>query len=95
MKANHFVLIADGDFPEADENVTPRLAEHFVQWMMNPPVVYLRAPQGFNVQDTADLEVIAGDFPEEIASTVQAGLSQLVALQSDADCWERIATPQR
>ncbi|WP_442511129.1 hypothetical protein SH528x_002795 [Novipirellula sp. SH528] len=95
MKASHFVLIADGDFPEADESVTPRLAEHFVQWMMNPPVVYLRAPQGFDVQDAGDLEVIAGDFPTEIASTVQTGLSQLVTLQSDSDLWERIATPQR
>ncbi|GAA4470717.1 hypothetical protein [Novipirellula rosea] len=95
MKASHFVLIADGNFPEADESVTPRLAEHFVQWMMNPPVVYLRAPQGFNVQDAGDLEVIAGDFPAEIASIVQPGLSQLVALQNDAECWERIAAPQR
>ncbi|GAA5504992.1 hypothetical protein [Novipirellula caenicola] len=95
MKASYFVLIADGDFPEADESVTPRLAEHFVQWMMNPPVVYLRVPKNFDVNDAKEIEVIAGEFPAEIASTIQAGLPQLVALRSDAECWERIPTPQR
>ena len=87
MKASHVVFIADGNYPDADEKVTRCLAEHFVQWMMNPPVTYLLskglAPPQINVS-----QVVAGEFPDSVAEPLKAALPKLASLLDLPDCWE-------
>ncbi|QEG39442.1 hypothetical protein [Roseimaritima ulvae] len=91
MKAEQFLLAADGDFPGADGGVTKALAEHFVQWMINPPVVYVRTPERFEVQEDADLQIVSGDLPTDAA----AGISALAVKRTDPDDWELIPRPQQ
>src|SRR5258708_35055651 len=38
-KACHFVFLFDGILPGATEELIQQTAEHFVEWMLNPPVV--------------------------------------------------------
>lgn len=95
LKARHFLLIADGHFQDVAESLTERLAEHFVAWMVNPPVTYLLAQSGFTPATTNDLQLIAGEYPAEVARVVVERLPELVALLDDPDCWEVIARPQR
>ncbi len=95
LKAQQFVLVADGDFPTADPGVTEALAEHFVQWMINPPVVYLRTPGQFEIHSDDDLEVIAGELSPEATPGIRAILRDLVAKRSRPDDWELIVRPQQ
>lgn len=97
MKVTHFLLIADGDYPNAAAGTTSGLAKHFVEWMINPPVTYLLHRAGFTQQPAAgaldDLETIAGDFPEPIASGLRANWSEIIGLVAQPDRWELIAKP--
>lgn len=97
MKVNHFLLIADGDYPNAAEGMTSGLANHFVEWMMNPPVTYLVHRGGFTHQPGAgeleDLITIAGDFPDQIALALQASWAEIIELVAQPGRWELIAKP--
>lgn len=88
MKASHFVFIADGTYPHAADEVTERLADHFVQWMMNPPVTYLLAPDGLTESVTGMPKVVAGTLPENVAAALKEGLPKLTRAISDPDRWE-------
>ncbi|TWU16333.1 hypothetical protein [Allorhodopirellula heiligendammensis] len=97
MKVSHFLLIADGHYPDAAEDITTHLAEHFVEWMINPPVTYL-LHDGASAQDSgrdplADLTTIAGEFPAEVAAALQASWPDLISLLQEPDSWELIARP--
>ncbi len=101
MRANHFVLIADGHFRKASEALTERLGKHLTEWMMNPPVTYMLSPHGFvsrsagDSQSIADdLHLIAGDLPSPVSDTLREGLPDLVAKLHDPNCWELILRPQ-
>ncbi len=95
MKAEHFVLIADRHFPDAPETLTEQLAEHFVQWMINPPVTYLLAPSGFVGEPPVQWQLIAGELPERIGEALHKGLPDLVVELEDPSSWELIARPQQ
>lgn len=94
MKAQQFLLVADGDFPAADPRVTNALAEHFVQWMINPPVVYLRTADEFDVDHAADWEVIAGELTADADESVSEAVRELAARRSRCDDWELIPRPK-
>lgn len=96
MKVTHFLLIADGDYPNAAAGTTLGLAKHFVEWMINPPVTYLLHRAGFT-QPAADaldeFVTVAGDFPDPIAVALQASWSEIIDLVAKPDRWELIAKP--
>lgn len=94
MKAEQFLLAADGDFPDADPRVTNALAEHFVQWMINPPVVYLRTAGQFELDHAADWEVIAGELPADADESVSEAVRELAARRNRPDDWELIPRPK-
>lgn len=97
MKVSHFLLIADGHYPNAAEETTPGLAKHFVEWMINPPVTYLLHRGGFTQQPAAvaleDLVIIAGDLPDEIDSALKNNWPEIIDLVAQPDRWELIAKP--
>jgi len=45
-KACQFVFLTDQIFPDAPPALTDRIAEHLVQWMTNPPVIFFFANAG-------------------------------------------------
>jgi hypothetical protein len=45
QKPCQIVFVADGLFVEADAALTPRVAEHFVEWLTSPPVVFSGSSQ--------------------------------------------------
>jgi len=47
MKPCQIVFVADGPFVQADAELTARVAEHFVEWMTRPPVVFFTAARSF------------------------------------------------
>ncbi|TWT66558.1 hypothetical protein [Allorhodopirellula solitaria] len=99
MKVSHFLLIADGHYPDAQPDTTARLAAHFVDWMINPPVTYLLHQGEFredSVTESLDsLETVAGELPETVAASLWAGWAEMVELLSQPDCWELIASPPK
>lgn len=93
MKVSHFLLIADGHYPNAAEDITPGLAAHFVEWMINPPVTYLLHDGAFTTGPLEGLETIAGDLSEEVASTLQDCWPKMIVLLGQPARWELIASP--
>lgn len=94
MKAEHFVLIADRHFPGAAADLTEQLADHFVQWMINPPVTYLLTPPGFVDESAVQWQLIAGELPEAIDQALHRGLPELVAELEAPASWELIPRSQ-
>ncbi|MGV3484678.1 MAG: hypothetical protein ACO1RT_09700 [Planctomycetaceae bacterium] len=88
MKASHFVFVADGTYPHAADDVTERLADHFVQWMMNPPVTYMLSPDGVTQAASEMPKVIAGTLPEDVAAVLKEGLPKLARALNEPDRWE-------
>ncbi len=99
-KAIHFVLIADGHYLGAEEGITPRLAEHFVEWMISPPVTYFLqradiAPRSDPSESClprslGEIEIVAGEMPETIAEMLRKGLPSLTDQIQHADAWELV-----
>ena len=46
-KPCQIVFVADGPFVQASAELTARVAEHFVEWMTRPPVVFFTTARGF------------------------------------------------
>lgn len=95
MKVSHFLLIADGHYPNAAEDITPGLAEHFVEWMINPPVTYLMHCGDFTQVSTAgprdQFTLVAGELPADVATMLGDSWSEIIGLLGQPDCWELIA----
>lgn len=87
QKPAHIVFAVDGLFLEAVPELTQRVADHFVQWMTNPPVVFLVLGQS-----RADKRVIAGDWPAAERAAFEKAWPALAAAQSQQDLWELIET---
>ena len=94
MKALQFVFVADGNFVDATPELTERLANHMVEWMVKPPVVFCIAEQGLNPNCEPDLKTVAGELPAEHAAALLAGLPKLFAAMSDVEPWELVPKPR-
>src|SRR5437899_1907017 len=46
-KACQFVFVFEGPVPAATGELTRAIADHFVQWMLNPPVAVFVSANGF------------------------------------------------
>lgn len=91
QKPCQIVFVADGPFQEASPELTQRVADHFDQWMTNPPVVF------FVLTPNADgpspnLSPIAGQIPSESLAAVIKGLPYMIAQCDESDPWELIVT---
>ncbi|TWT79443.1 hypothetical protein CA13_08440 [Planctomycetes bacterium CA13] len=94
-KASHILLISDGPFPNSAEGVTKQLAEHFVEWMINPPVAFLMTPSAFNVGHEAKFDVIAGDFLRSNLVTLSRAIDGIVSQLGQPECWELIPNAKK
>jgi hypothetical protein len=81
------VFVADGPFVQAPPELTSRVAEHFVEWMNNPPVVFFTTAAGFAATPSPVLHLVAGDLDAAFRDPLGAGLAALCGLL-DQDVWE-------
>ncbi len=79
-KARQFVFVFDEPLPEPTGGLTAAVAEHFVEWLLNPPVVvYIGAPQ---------LDKVAGAIEAPLEDLLCARLGALLAARDDLAAWE-------
>jgi hypothetical protein len=85
LKACQFVFLFDGVLPGTTPGLNERLSEHFVQWLLNPPVAC------FSWESKADLRplrTLAGQLERLSPEILQAGLVQLRAATTVPQAWE-------
>jgi hypothetical protein len=79
-KARQFAIAFDEPLPEPTGRLTEAIAEHFVQWLLNPPVVvYTGADQ---------LDRVAGAIEPALEGLLHSGLGTLLAARDDPGAWE-------
>jgi hypothetical protein len=88
MKPCQIVFLADGPFVQAEPELTDRVAEHFVEWMTRPPVVFFTILNGFAPGEELSLKQIAGDLESACRRPMDAGLPALLDAMHDPDAWE-------
>ncbi len=81
-KACQFAFLFDGVLPEATEELTRQVAEHFVLWMLNPPVVV------FTSSETSRLNRLAGTIEPPLEDVLRGSLGLLLAAAADDIRWE-------
>jgi hypothetical protein len=82
LKAREFVFVFDQPLPEPTGRLTAAVAEHFVEWMLSPPVVV------YNGLDGARLDKVAGAIDDSLEQVLRGGLGALLAARDDAGAWE-------
>jgi hypothetical protein len=87
-KACQFAFLFDGTLPEATDELTRRVAEHFVEWMLNPPVVVFAAADAGAATELPGLTRLAGTLDRPAADALRAGLVALRTAVADPSAWE-------
>ena len=86
-KACQFVFVFEGSLPERGKSepgeLTLRIAEHMVEWMMNPPVVVLTA-------ESASLERVAGELDRTRETLLLAHLGTLREVREIPGAWDLV-----
>jgi hypothetical protein len=95
LKPRQIVFVADGPFPDGGPVLTRRVAEHFVDWMVSPPVVYFERQGAFSAPEITPLQSIAGDFDELLLPALTVGLASLYAATNNNDDWEIVPSKPR
>ena len=94
-KPVQFVFVFEEPLGHTTGDLTLRVAEHFVQWMTNPPVVVYLSENGFEPAAPPKLHKLAGDIPRPLADVVTASLPGLYASLNDDDAWEMARKKQK
>jgi hypothetical protein len=87
-KACQFAFVFEGPFPGAADDLIRAMADHFVEWLLNPPVVVFTRTGGFDPDGGSQLNKFAGDIEPRLAEQLNARLSELLAARDDAAAWE-------
>jgi hypothetical protein len=82
-KACQFVIVFEESLPEPSGDLTRQVAEHFAQWMLNPPVAVFVGPTG-----PAALDHLAGQLDRPLLQLLHASLGALRTATADPDAWE-------
>lgn len=87
-KPCQIIFVTDGPFQHAAPELADDVGEHFVQWMTNPPVVFLTVEGGFSVHDVPQLKDIAGQLEAAYREAFVRGLPELISDTVADDKWE-------
>jgi hypothetical protein len=88
QKPCQIVFLADGGFDQAPPELTHQVAEHFVAWMVSPPVVFFVCADGFAAVQEPVLQKVAGDIAPSYRQALEQGLPQLWGELTHGDLWE-------
>jgi hypothetical protein len=86
-KACQFVLVFEGLLPGEHGELTQGVADHFVQWMLNPPVALFTSANGFGPEPPV-LDRVAGELPPDLERLLHEHLGELLAARADEGAWE-------
>jgi hypothetical protein len=87
-KASQFVFVFEGPFPGATEQLTRAAAEHFVEWLLNPPVVVYVSNNGFGGDEAPRLDRVAGEIDLPAGQRLHDCLGTLLAAREAGQAWE-------
>jgi hypothetical protein len=87
LKACQFAFVFEAPLPEPTGQLTAAIAEHFVQWLLNPPVVVLVSGDGFEAP-APQLECVAGAIEAQLEALLRSSLRPLLVARSDESQWE-------
>jgi hypothetical protein len=82
------VFLADGPFVQADPALTSRVAEHFVEWMTKPAVVFFTIEGAALSMKPIRLNRVAGDIAVDHLLALESGLPALLAAARQVEGWE-------
>lgn len=97
LRPGRIVFLADGPFLRASRELTDHVAEHFVQWMNQPPVTFMIGDLGLIADDGHEqsrqpaLVRLAGDCDERLAAALNAMAPMVGSLMRDPQRWETAA----
>jgi hypothetical protein len=80
------VFLADGPLDATCPALTNEVAEHFVQWMVQPPVAFFVCREGF-APGTA-LDLIRGNLEPSRRKALESAFANLVAALPRSEEWE-------
>ena len=89
MKPCQIVFVADDVFCDAGPELTQRVADHFVEWLSRPPVVFFVSKKTAGTEP-ADLMRLAGELTTERHQALNRGLGDLVNARAAEDQWELV-----
>jgi len=85
-KACQFVFVFDGPLPNTTLELLPRVADHFVEWMLNPPVVVYTSQGGFSGASSPQVERLCGTIDRTLEEVLRTSLVPL--FRTPEDTWE-------
>ncbi len=87
-KAAHFLILFEHPLPEPSGELTQRIAEHFAEWMLNPPVAVLSSASDLGLVATPSLNRLAGQLPPAVERALETSLAALADLRQKPEAWE-------
>ena len=87
-KACQFVFVFEGLLPEPTGELTRRIAEHFTEWMLNPPVAIFASAGALAPRAPASLDRLAGQIEPDREQLLRAHLDGLLAARENPGTWE-------
>ena len=90
-KACQFVFVFDGPLADGTGALTQAVADHFVQWMLNPPVAVFASAGALAPGDAPALDKLAGEMDPSLEPLLHARLGELLAAREDPGRWELVA----
>ena len=87
-KPCQIVFVTDACFQQAPAELTQRVADHFVEWMTSPPVVFFVGDHAFSADAPLSLTQYAGHIDADHRQALLAGLPRLCATLHDSTNWE-------
>src|SRR5438874_2594557 len=79
-RACQFAVVFDGPLPGTTEELLQRVADHFADWLLNPPAVAYTGG--------AELRRLAGTIDGPAEAALRAALPALLAAVADDGAWE-------
>ena len=87
LKACQFAFVFESPVAEPTGQLTAAIAEHFTQWLLNPPVAVLVSADGFDTP-APRLDMVAGGLDAPLDVLLRNHLGALLAARDDPAAWE-------
>jgi hypothetical protein len=80
QKARQFAFVFDEPLPEPTGRLTAAVAQHFLEWLLNPPAVVY----------TGALDKLVGTIDPALEGQLRSTLGALLAARDDPAAWELV-----
>ncbi len=88
------MFVIDRNFPDGPPELTDRIADHLVQWMVSPPAVFYSVNGGTFNDANLKTTLMAGELPAELTECLAKGLPLLRDEATRPGNWERVPLPK-